>query len=290
MPKSLRVPLLVLFAILALTLGATAPAVAVADDFRRGPDPTEENLLAPLGSFSFSRITVPRSQVSGFGGGTIYYPDDTSEGAFGGIAVVPGFLSPENAVSWLGPRLASRGFVVMTIATSEPQDHPDSRGGQLLAALDYLTGQSPAEVRHRLDPARLAVMGHSMGGGGTLRAVADRPSLKAAVPLAPYHQDKTWESVTTPTLAIAGSADFVASADEFARPIYEGLTSARERGLLNITGATHGAFTRDSEITGRYATAWLKRFVDEDTRYDEFVCPATPTPGVTEYLTSCPVS
>ena len=47
-------------------------------------------------------------------------------------------------------------------------------------------------MRSRIDASRLAVAGHSMGGGGSLEAALDRPSLQAAVPLAPWNATKSW--------------------------------------------------------------------------------------------------
>jgi dienelactone hydrolase len=90
-------------------------------------------------------------------------------------------------------------------------------GRQLLAALDYLTGSS--SVRTRIDPNRLAVAGHSMGGGGTLEAARTRPSLP----------------------------------------------------------------------TARQMVAWLKRFVDDDTRYDQFICPGPSGSSIEEYRSTCPI-
>ncbi len=103
----------------------------------------------------------------------------------------------------------------------------------MLAALDYLTEDS--SVRSRVDSSRLGVMGHSMGGGGTLEAAKDRPSLKAAIPLTGWNLDKTWPEVRTPTL---------------------------------IVGAD---------------------FIDNDTRYEQFLCPI-PSASLTiaEYRGNCP--
>ncbi|WP_414942028.1 alpha/beta hydrolase family protein [Amycolatopsis sp. cmx-11-51] len=274
--------------------GATsAPQLAAsvaANAYERGPAPTEESVRAPRGTFAVASVTIARSQVTGFGGGTIYYPTDTSQGTYGGIAVVPGYTSPESAIAWLGPHLASRGFVVMTMATINTQDQPTSRGNQLLAALDYLTRNSPTQVRQRLDSTRLGVMGHSMGGGGTLYAESVRKTIKAGVPLAPYNQDKTWESITTPTLLLAGTADNVAGITQHARPMYNSMTSARERGLINVTGADHGTFTREHPVIGKFTEAWMKRFIDNDTRYTQFLCPATTGNGVSEFRATCPMS
>ena len=70
------------------------------------------------------------------------------------------------------------------IDTLALDDSPASRGAQLLAALDYLTQTS--SVRTRVDASRLAVAGHSLGGGGAFEAALRRPSLKAAIPNAPF--------------------------------------------------------------------------------------------------------
>ncbi|MCG8914533.1 dienelactone hydrolase family protein [Actinokineospora sp. PR83] len=275
---------------LTVTTGAEAAPVAVAPAAVpvHGVDPTDANLRQPVGDLAFSKVTIADSQTPGFGAATIYYPDDTTHGTYGGVAVVPGYTSPQSAVAWLGPRLASRGFVVITIATNSIYDQPTTRGRELLSALDYLTTSSPAAVRQRLDPNRLAVMGHSMGGGGALYAVSQRSTIKAAVPLAPYNQDKTWPEVKTPTMLMAGSADNVAGIGTFSRPFYRSMTGARERALVNVQGADHGTFVRENATIGKYATAWLKRFVDEDTRYDKFLCPAPTGDGLAEYTASCP--
>ncbi len=144
----------------------TGPGAHAADNpYERGPAPTESSIEALRGPYAVSQTSVSRLAVTGFGGGTIYYPTTTADGTFGAIAVSPGYTALESSISWLGPRLASQGFVVFTIDTNTTLDQPDSRGDQLLAALDYLTQRS--SVRNRVDSGRLGVMGHSMGGGGS---------------------------------------------------------------------------------------------------------------------------
>ncbi len=134
---------------------------------RARPGPTESSIEALRGPYAVSQTSVSRLSATGFGGGTIYYPTTTADGTFGAIAISPGYTALESSISWLGPRLASQGFVVFTIDTLTTLDQPGSRGDQLLAALDYLTQRS--SVRSRIDTSRLGVMGHSMGGGGSSR-------------------------------------------------------------------------------------------------------------------------
>ncbi|MFC0039897.1 dienelactone hydrolase family protein [Actinomadura rayongensis] len=269
---------------------AASPAVTAAS-YQRGPAPTLSGIRAKRGPFAFSKVTVTSDQAAGaFGGGTIYYPNDTSKGTFGGIAVSPGFQGPEVSIAWLGPRLASQGFVVFTIATRTVNDQPAERGDELLAALDYLTGKAPAAVQKRLDPSRLAVTGHSMGGGGVLSAAKARPGLKAAAALAPWHLTKNWSTVTVPTLIESATKDDWAPADSFAEPMYESLTRAPERAYAQIADSDHLTFTRDTPYAGALEVAWMKRFVDGDSRYSQFLCPGPDGSGYAAYRASCPIS
>lgn len=206
----------------------------------------------------------------------------------GGVAISPGYTETQSAISWFGPRLASHGFVVITFNTNSGWDQPAARGTQLLAALDYLTGSSA--VKNRVDPARLAVMGHSMGGGGALAASKTRPSLQASIPMTPWHTDKTWPEPVTPTLIIGAENDSIAPVSSHAEPFYESLSSAQEKAYLEINNASHSVTNSANATTSRYAIAWLKRFVDDDTRYDQFLCPppATPSSTIQEYRSTCP--
>jgi hypothetical protein len=136
--------------------------------------------------------------VSGFGGGTIYFPTSTAEGTFGAVAVAPGFTATQSCVAWLGPRIASQGFVVFVIDTVTTFDQPDARGTELLAALDY----------------------------------------------------------------------------------------------VELAGATHFAPNSPNTTIARYAISWLKEFVDNDDRYDQFVCGAGAGTEATidDYRTTCPLT
>jgi len=274
-----------------LVLGFTAGGIAVAgpasaEEFRRGPNPTLALLDATRGPFATSQQSVS-SLVTGFGGGVIYYPTTTSEGTFGAVALSPGFTASWSSISWLGPRIASHGFVVIGIETNSRFDQPDSRGRQLLAALDYLTQQS--SVRTRIDASRLAVGGHSMGGGGSLEAASLRPSLQAAVPLAPWNSDKTWSEVRTPTLIIGGESDTVAAVGSHSIPFYNSIPTATEKAYLELNGASHFFPQSVNTLTGRLSVAWLKRFVDNDTRYEQFLCPGPSGTAVEDYRATCPL-
>ncbi len=271
----------------AVAAGTAAPAHAD-NPYERGPAPTEQSVTALRGPFDTDTDNVS-SLVSGFGGGTIYYPTDRSEGTFGGVVIAPGYTASESSMSWYGHRIASQGFVVFTIDTITRYDQPDSRGRQIDAALDYLVEDS--RVADRVDGSRLAVMGHSMGGGGTLAIAEDRPELKAAIPLTPWHLQKNWSDVEVPTLVIGAENDTIASVRTHSIPFYESLPSSLDRAYLELDGASHFAPNISNTVIARYSISWLKRFVDDDTRYEQFLCPPPRTgfgSDFSDYRDSCP--
>ncbi|MCM1973502.1 dienelactone hydrolase family protein [Streptomyces sp. G1] len=271
----------------ALATFTASGAQAAANPYERGPAPTTSSIEALRGSYAVSQTNVSSLGVTGFGGGTIYYPTSTADGTFGAVVISPGFTAYQSSIAWLGPRLASQGFVVLTIDTLTTLDQPDSRGRQLLSALDYLTERST--VRTRIDSSRLGVMGHSMGGGGTLEAAKSRPSLQAAIALTGWNTDKSWPEIQTPTLIVGADGDTVAPVLTHSEPFYTSLPGSLDKAYLELNNATHFAPNTSDTTIAKYSISWLKRFIDNDTRYEQFLCPV-PSPSLTieEYRGNCP--
>jgi dienelactone hydrolase len=273
-----------------LACGTIALPAHAAGPYERGPDPTNSILEASRGPFSTSSSNVSSLSVSGFGGGVVYYPTDTSQGTFGAIAISPGYTASWSSIDWLGPRIASHGFVVIGIETNSRYDQPASRGRQLLAALDWLVEDSSTTIRSRVDGSRLAVAGHSMGGGGSLEAADDRPQLQAAIPLAPWNTTKNWSGLRVPTMIIGGENDSVASVTTHSQPFYESIPSSSEKAYMELNGASHFFPQTTNTPTAKYMVSWLKRFVDDDTRYEQFLCPRPSGSAIEEYRDTCPHS
>ncbi|MEJ3745858.1 cellulose binding domain-containing protein [Actinomycetes bacterium KLBMP 9797] len=261
---------------------AVALQASAADNpYQRGPDPTPASVAAPTGPFATASVTVPRQ--SNFGGGVIYHPTDTSQGTFGAIAISPGLNGTWPGIAWLGPRLSSQGFVVFGIDTLALNDNPASRGSQLLAALDYLTQTS--SVRPRVDASRLAVAGHSLGGGGAFEAALRRPSLKAAIPNAPFFPGSA-SNVRVPTLITAAQNDSLVGQN---RNAYNSIPASVEKAYVELAGAGHNQIGQPTTALARTWIPWLKIFVDNDARYHQFLCPTTDMSGLSQYLNSCPL-
>jgi len=283
LPRVLTAILAVLASIVLVTPAQAAPA----NPYERGPAPTLASITAERGPFTVASVTVPSGSGPGFKQGTIYYPADTTQGTFGAVVVMPGFVGTQSTIAWYGPRLASQGFVVMTVDTVSLLDFPSDRSKQQLAALTYLTGRSA--VKDRVDPGRLAVMGWSMGGGGSLESAASMPSLKAAIPLAPWDSTNPVAGITTPTLVFGADGDTVAPVATYALPFYNGLTRARDKAFVELRGADHSTFGRPHTTVAQYSISWLKRFVDDDTRYSQFLCPVPNDPNTVVLEVSCPL-
>jgi dienelactone hydrolase len=275
----------------AATLAVTAvvaptAAGAQSNPFERGPAPTATSVLGN-GPYSISSANVGLG-ASGFGGGTIYYPTTTSDGTFGAVVIAPGFTAGSTSYLSLARRVASHGFVAFAIDTNSRFDFPDSRGRQILAALDYLTQSST--VRSRIDTSRLAASGHSMGGGGTLAAANSRSSLQAAVALQPWHSTKTWSRIQVPTMIIGAQTDTIASVASHSRLFYNSIPASSEKALAVLAGQGHFAGNSNPDWQGRQMVSWLKRYVDDDTRYEQFLCPTPRAAQFSDYQDTCPGS
>jgi predicted dienelactone hydrolase len=267
-----------------------AVAQAQTNPLAKGPDPTSTLLNASAGPFAIASTSVS-SAVTGFGGGTVYYP--TTAGSYATVAICPGFTATQSSIAWIGRRMASHGFVVMTINTNSTLDQPASRATQLMAALRYLTSSSNSTVRARVDANRLGVAGHSMGGGGSLMAARDNASLKAAVPMTPWSQTKSFSTVRVPTLVVGAENDSVAPVALHSIPFYTSLPASLDKAYAELNNASHFAPNSTNTPIGRYSVAWVKRFMDNDTRYEPFLCGAPHTAFATptvfsDYRSTCP--
>ncbi len=249
---------------------------APGEGYERGPDPTVNFIEAERGQYSVDTERVS-SFVGGFGGGTIHYPEDAT-GSMAAIVVIPGYVSAESSIEWWGPKLASYGFVVMTIDTNSGFDQPPSRANQINAALDYLVDQNTdngSPVEGMIDVDRLGVVGWSMGGGGTIR-VASEGRIKAAIPLAPWDTSSYYaRRAEAPTLIFACESDIIAPVGQHASPFYNALPSSIDKAFVEINNGSHycgnGGGTYD-DVLSRFGVSWMKVHLDEDTRYQQFLC------------------
>ena len=269
----------------AVATGKAGQQVTAGNPYQRGPNPTLAMIEATRGPFATAQRSV--APGNGFNGGVVYYPTDTSLGTWGALAIVPGYTAKcAKEEAWMGPWLSSFGFVVICIETNSSTDFDVARGKELLAALDWLTTASP--VKSRIDPKRLAVLGHSMGGGGVVYATEHRPSLHAGIALAPFSPSQSMSTDHVPTLVLGGQKDPTVT-PSYLSGLYKTLPTATQSAFAQIAGADHLYYTHPNNVQMKLIIPWLKIFVDSDTRYEQFLCPKLPDPyKISIYQAKCP--
>jgi triacylglycerol lipase len=230
-----------------------------------GPAPTLSSIQVE-GPYAVSTQTV---RGTGFGGGTVYSPN--TAGKYAVVAVCPGFTATQSSIAAISRRLATHGFVVVTINTNSTYDFPPSRANQLLAALRTVTALTTGPVAGKMDITRQAVAGWSMGGGGTMLAAGMTPGLKAGVAFAPWSQSNNVSRSAVPMSYLAGTADSVAPASTMANVFYTATPATTKKMLGVIRGATHQFPNTASQPASYTQVAWMKRFLDGDTRYSQFL-------------------
>lgn len=267
-----------MMAAMVLAIG-TASVNAHAAGHERGPAPTRA-ALETTGPYQLDTFKIDRADAKAYnyGGATVYFPKASGE-TFGIVTLTPGFIGFQAVYEPLARRIASHGFVVVSLDTGTVLDFPDLRAKEMAGALKQaveLAQSGKAPYAAVLDASRRAVMGHSMGGGGTLAAAVADKTLKAAVPITPWHATQSFAGDTVPTLIVACEKDWIAPNKQHADPFYASLDSTLPRGEVEVKGADHlcplSLAKADYQNTvAKSAIAWLKRFLDEDSRYDALV-------------------
>jgi hypothetical protein len=90
---------------------------------------------------------------------------------------------------------------------------------------------------------------------------------------------------------IGAQNDSVAPPSQHAIPFYNSIPASTPKAYLELAGADHSAPNSPNTTVGAEGVAWLKRFVDGDTRYTQFLCPsasAAPAGTVSQYSSTCP--
>ncbi len=204
------------------------------------------------------QVTVVRADGGTFPA-VLYYPAQTRgeeapvdpEGApYPAIAFGHGFLQTPQRYDRTLEHLATWGYFLIA-----PQSHtglaPSHSGmaNDLLASLAWLEeqhGQAGSWLRGQVDSHTRGLLGHSMGGGASLLAVAIDPSLSAVATLAAADTAPSaaggLTAVRTPLAFLVGSEDRLVPPSRTAA-LYRSARPPKQ--LVTILGGSHCGFQDD---------------------------------------------
>jgi dienelactone hydrolase len=203
------------------------------------------------------------------------------------VAFGHGWLQPVDRYRALLRHLASWGFVAAAPGTQRgPLMSSRLLAGNLRTTLDICTGVRLGDGGISVDAARLAVAGHSMGGGAAVLAAADDPRVRAVVTFAasetrPSALDAA-RRVTAPGLHLAGGEDRIAPpvghAEAIARA-WQGPVQLRSLPKTSHLGFAEGRHWSELLLDGKgeratqklaraLMTAFLLRILKGETQWD----------------------
>jgi len=227
------------------------------------------------------RIYDPQPEIAELSEATIFYPLTLSFAPpYGAVVLVPGYRGTQENYDWWGPALASLGLAVMVIDTNQPDDAFEARKQAHIAAVDFLIAENAKDdspIKGRIDTNKIAIMGHSLGGGAALAAAVELDDrIKAVIPLLPYCCELgesftgNYSALNVPTLIFASAEDTVAPPAEHAKALFDSINPDTPRLYAEFATGAHGMATNGGDqllAMGRFTLAWLKLTLDGKTNF-----------------------
>jgi dienelactone hydrolase len=255
--------------------GATTTPVSQTGAMIRGEAPTRETGLKK-GPYKVQSATQGFRDGPDFAESTLWWPEDAVP-PFAFVAVVPGWVSTEADIRNWGPFLASHGIVTMTAGTNSPaSDLPPDRAKALLDILRTISDENAragAALNGKLDLSRQATMGWSMGGGGSLLAAEQAPTLKAAISLCGWNPDYKYSKVKVPALMMAATPNDALAGGQ-SQGFYDSIPNSTPKVLFEINNAGHWEANdpaNQAGTVGLFGLSFLKVFLEGDERYRPFL-------------------
>lgn len=232
-----------------------------------------------------ARTYTTGTDVSEFASATVFYPLTLSfDRPNGAVVMSPGYRGTPEVYDWWGPMLASVGIITAIIETNTTEDNLEQRKNALIAGVELLkreNGNSESPISNKLDESQIAIMGHSLGGGASLRAAEELgDAVKAVVPLTPYccELGQSFEGdlngVSTPTLIIATADDTIAPPATHARLLFDSINSSTSKVYMEFAEGGHMIPANQGselETQGKYVYAFLKANFTGDSKYSDFI-------------------
>jgi len=226
----------------------------------------------------------------------VWYPAEESSaeaiplgGDFPVFIMAHGFLMSATDYEDLAILLVNSNYVFVALDTEQGlmPDH-ESFGLDLSFVANQIVGGVSLGFLDESLSGRVAIGGHSMGGGASWLAAAQTSSIDAVVAMAPADTDPSailaGENITIPVLVISGAADTVTPPETQHEPIYNSAANSSCRAFVSIEGGGHCGFAdtgtlcnlgelgfsglsheEQLELSVRFLVPWLDYFVNDYT-------------------------
>lgn len=189
------------------------------------------------------------------------------------ITFLHGFASPGTLYGSLGDAWAARGFVVVVSTTSTFDNVGQERDGRALYPA-VVAANAAGPFVGAFDVGRIALAGHSMGGGNVGNVLSANPGYRCGFAIAPVEpRVGNAALVTAPLAIVAGQGDTIAPAATYAVPYYQSLgavdgirslyllngdaTHTNLAGLFVSGGAGAQVFARVVDVGEAFFAHWL---------------------------------
>lgn len=219
---------------------------------------TDARAFGPLSVERIRLRSTPESE-----GGWLTVPRNSTGKKYRLVLLMHGFRLSPASVSWLAPRIASRGYAVyvgdVPGATGNPKQF-----GQAMVDLHRRLAADP-EATARVDAHTVALVGHSMSGGGAIWAAAHDKQVAAVVSMAPYVAQGIWDGRQVPTLILGCDADPIARLDRHADLLMKHLDRAPFVQEIDLRRGRHACVLNGQREAPQraYAAALIVDFLDK---------------------------
>ncbi|MGB1220633.1 MAG: hypothetical protein ACPG43_03790, partial [Alcanivoracaceae bacterium] len=212
---------------------------------------------------------------SGYQSARLSYPCDTESTNLPATTLTGGFTNTKEQMYWLADHLSSHGYAVITMTPNNILGAPPVWKTAHLSGLSELADENArhgSPLYQRIDTDNLAIMGFSMGGGGTLLAAGELGSGYAtAIALAPWlgNYAPDYLSIREPVLVLGSENDTLAYASTVGS-YFESLPSDITRAIAIYRGTDHFDWYGDGDAARKtkfkiLVTAWLDWRLKQDS-------------------------
>lgn len=285
--KALKL-LLTLLTAISFSLATVVPASAQAADEGERYRPKGREIARELSDefdkamYEVRTYTPDVSNVDEFLAATVFYPLTLSfTKATSAVVFVPGYQGKQEMYDWWGPTLASLGIAVMIIDTNEPKSGFLERAQAHIAAVKFLKNEiennSESPINGKVDTNKIAIMGHSLGGGSALAAAAELgDEIAAVMPIMPYccELGKSFEAdyseLSAPTLIITATGDNLVPPKDHARILYDAIADSTDKVYIEFVGGDHNLplnFGSELKNQARFVFSWMELHTENDTNF-----------------------